>query len=91
LPAPNSQVVGAHAGSLLLLLLRSRPLLLSEPSLKLLLLLPSSSPFTRPVVDDTAVLTAPVTLVTAPSAPCRWFKRRKLVAEEQTMKCLCTS
>jgi hypothetical protein len=70
-PAPNSQLVGAHAGSLLLLLLllRSRLLFVSDPSLKLLLL-PSSSPLTKPVVDETAVLTAPVTVVTAPSAPC---------------------
>jgi hypothetical protein len=70
-PAPNSQLVGAHAGSLLLLLLLpSRLLFVSDPSLKLLLLLPSSSPLTKPVVDETAVLTAPVTVVTAPSAPC---------------------
>jgi hypothetical protein len=68
-PAPNSQLVGAHVASLLLLL-RSRPLFVSEPCLKLLLL-PRSSPLTKPVVDVTAVLTAPVTVVTAPSAPCR--------------------
>lgn len=60
LPAPNSHDVGAHAASLLLLL---PPLFTAEsapPCLKLPAV--SSSLFT-------ALLTAPVTLLTAPRAP----------------------